>query len=62
MKMLHYIIFIMNINEVKPYFIQNQDKLKCVNCKFFIPYKNECSNFGDVDIITNEYSYEEELM
>jgi hypothetical protein len=46
------------IHECEPYFIQNIDKPKCANCKFYIPNKIECSKFGDVDIITGKYSYE----
>ena len=58
MKCLHYIFFLINIRKVELYFIQNQNKLICANCKFFIANKNECSSFGDVDIITGKYSYE----
>ena len=54
MKILYFFI----IHTVKSYFIKNQNTPKCANCKFFIPNKNECSNFGDVDIITNKYNYE----
>ena len=61
MKILHYIFFIIRIHKVEPYFLKNQDKPKCANCKFFIPNKNECSNFGDINIITNEYTYEEAI-
>ena len=61
MKTLYYIFFIIGIQKVEPYFIKNQDKPKCANCKFFIPYKNECSNFGDINIITNEYTYEDAI-
>jgi hypothetical protein len=62
MKMLHYILFIINIREFESYFIKNQDKPICANCKYFIPNKNECSKFGDIDIITNEYTYEEAII
>jgi hypothetical protein len=58
MKILQYIFFIINIHRVELYFIQNQNKPICANCKFFIANKNECSQFGDVDIITGKYSYE----
>jgi len=58
MKTLHYIFFIISINKVELYLIQNQHKLKCADCKFFIPNKNECSNFGDINIITGKYTYE----
>jgi hypothetical protein len=58
MKFLHYLLFIINITKVEVYFIQNQYKPICDNCKFFIPNKNECRKFGDVNIITGKYSYE----
>ena len=58
MKFLHYILFIINIHKVQLCFIQNQYKPICGNCKFFIPNKNECKKFGDVNIITGEYTYE----
>ncbi len=48
----------MNIHNVEPFFIQNQYKPICCNCKFFIPNKNECRKFGDINIITGEYRYE----
>ena len=51
----------LKMNKVKPYFIQNQHTPKCANCKFFIPNNHECSNFGNVDIITNEYNYEDAI-
>ena len=62
MKILQYIILILKMNEVELYFIKNQNKLICANCKFFIPTNNGCSNFGEVDIITNEYDYEEAIV
>ena len=62
MKKLHYILFIIRIYEVKSYFIKNQDKPICANCKFFIPNKNECTNFGEIDIITNEHTYEDAII
>jgi hypothetical protein len=46
------------ITNVELYLLQNQNKKICANCKFFIPNKNECTKFGDVDIITDEYDYE----
>jgi len=58
MRILQYIFFLSGIHKVQLYFIQNQNKPICANCKFFIANKNECSNFGDVDIITGKYSYE----
>jgi hypothetical protein len=62
MKRLHYIIFIIKILNIEPYFIKNQNKPICANCKFYIPTNNECSNFGEIDIITNEYIYEEAII
>jgi hypothetical protein len=59
MKML-YIFFI--IHKVEPYFIKNRNSLKCANCKFFIPTNNKCSIFGDNNIITNEYNYEDAIV
>jgi len=57
MKILHYFFFIIKTHS----FIQNQYKLTCANCKFFIPHKNECKKFGDKNIITGEYTYEPAL-
>jgi len=54
-------IFIINIHKVELYFIQNKNKPICANCKFFIPNKNECSNFGTIDIVTNEHHYKQAL-
>lgn len=58
MNLLPYILFIIHLHEVELYFIQNQYKPICENCKFFVPNNNECRKFGDMDIITGEYSYE----
>ena len=58
MKVLYFIFSLINIHNVEPYFIQNKNKPICANCKFFISNKNECSQFGDVNIITGKYSYE----
>ena len=58
MKILQYIFFLTNIHRVELYFIQNQYKPICANCKFFIANKNECRKFGNIDIITGKYSYE----
>lgn len=55
---LYYIFFIINIRLVDSNLIQNQNKPICANCKFFIHNKNECSIFGNVNIITGKYSYE----
>ena len=53
------ILFIIHNSE--SYFIKNQNQPICANCKFYIPNKNECSNFGTIDIITNEHNYEQAL-
>ena len=58
MNILHYIFFLISIPKVELTIIQNQHKLRCANCKFFIPNKNECSNFGDINIVTGKYTYE----
>jgi hypothetical protein len=62
MKLLHYIIFIIKIHNGEPYFIKNQNKPICANCKYFIPNKNECSKFGEINIITNEHIYEDAII
>jgi hypothetical protein len=62
LNLLHYIIFIIKIHNVEFYFIKNQNKPICANCKFYIPINNECSKFGEVDIITNEHIYEEAII
>jgi len=58
MKNLYYILFLTMIHNVELSFIQNKNKPICANCKFFIPNKNECRRFGEVDIITGIYTYE----
>jgi hypothetical protein len=58
MQILQYIFFLINIHGVEMYFIQNQHKSICANCKFFIANTNECSKFGEINIITGKYSYE----
>jgi hypothetical protein len=58
MTILHYILLITSVCNVEPYFIRNQNRPICANCKFFISNKNTCSKFGEVDIITGEYTYE----
>jgi hypothetical protein len=55
-------VFIFFIIHAESYFIQNQNKLICANCKFFIPNKNECSKFGSIDIITNKCNYEKAII
>ena len=62
MKLLYYMCFIIKIKNVEPYFIKNQNKPICANCKYFIPNKNECSKFGEIDIITNEHIYEDAII
>jgi hypothetical protein len=58
MKYLYYILFLTSIHKVELYFIQNNNKPICANCKFFIQGKNECKNFGNIDIVTGVYTYE----
>ena len=62
MKLLHYIIFIIKIESVELYFIKNKNKPICANCKYFIPINNECSKFGEINIITNKYTYEDAII
>ena len=52
-------IFITAIPNVELYLLPIQDKKICANCKFFISDKKECSKFGDIDIITGKYDYED---
>lgn len=52
-------IFITVIPNVKLYLIQNHNTKICANCKFFISNENKCSKFGDLDIITGKYNYED---
>ena len=59
MKTLRYIFFVISIHKVELYLIKNQNKPICANCKFFIPNKNECTIFGEINTITGKYSYEE---
>ena len=58
MKLLH-LFFI--IHKTNSYFIQNQNKPICANCKFFIP-TNKCGKFGEINIVTNEYKYEDAMI
>lgn len=55
-----YIIYILitSIPNVKLSLLQTSNKKICADCKFFISNKNECSKFGDLDIITGKYNYE----
>ena len=50
-----------HIYKTEPYFIQNQNKPICANCKFFIPTNNECSKFGTIDIVSNKCNYEKAM-
>jgi len=52
------IIILGIIPEIYASLIQNKNAKICANCKFFIPYKNQCTIFGNVDIITGEKNYE----
>jgi len=61
MKIYIICIFITAILNVEPHLLPIQDKKICANCKFFISNKKECSKFGDVDIITGKYDYEEAI-
>lgn len=58
MIILHYLFVFMTVHTVDACLIQNQYKPICANCKFFIPNKNVCSKFGDINIITGDYTYE----
>ena len=62
MNLLQYIIFIIKIENIELYFIKNQNKPICANCKYFIPINNECSKFGEINIITNEHIYEDAII
>lgn len=59
MKILHYIFFLANIRVSDSYFIQNQSKKICADCKFFIANKETCGKFGNVDIITGKYTFDD---
>ena len=61
MKIYIVYIFINTILKVEPYLLENHNKKICANCKFFISNKNECSKFGDVDMITGKYDYEDAI-
>ena len=62
MKLLQYILFIIKIESVELYFIKNQNKPICANCKFYIPSNSKCSKFGEINIITNECRYEDAII
>ena len=59
MKFLHYIILVTTFHKVELHFIQNQNKPICANCKFFISNKNQCSKFGNMDLVSGKYNYED---
>lgn len=52
-------IFITFIPSIELHLLPIKNKKICANCKFFISNKKECSKFGDVDIITGKYDYED---
>jgi hypothetical protein len=58
MQYLYYVLFLTSIHNVELYFIENNKKPICANCKFFIHNKNECRKFGDINLITGIYTYE----
>jgi hypothetical protein len=58
MKQLHFLFFITNIYSINTCFITNQYKPICSNCKFFIPYQDTCSKFGEKNLISGKYTYE----
>jgi hypothetical protein len=57
MKFLPYFIFAAIIPSNYFALIQNQYKPICANCKFFISNKNKCRKFGEMDLVTGEYTY-----
>jgi hypothetical protein len=54
-------IFIIAISKVDLYLLQNHNIKICANCKFFISNKNKCNKFGNIDIITGKYNYEDAI-
>lgn len=58
MKIYIIYIFITAIPNLDSHLLPIQNKKICANCKFFISNKKECSKFGDIDIITGKYDYE----
>ena len=58
MKPIHCILLIIAIPFADAYFIQNQNKKICADCKFFNPNKKQCIQFGEADIITGKRIYE----
>ena len=58
MNLFIFLIFFSFILHTYSSFIENRNSKICANCKFFIPYKNQCKIFGNVDIITGVENYE----
>ena len=58
MNLILCMIFLGIIPAIYTSLIQNKNVKICANCKFFIPYKNQCTIFGNVDIITGVKNYE----
>lgn len=56
-----YIFYIIAISKVDLYLLQNHNIKICANCKFFISNKNKCSKFGNINIITGKYNYEDAI-
>ena len=61
MKILIYIFLISFFPKSYYSLINLQNKKICSDCKFFIANKNECSKFGDVNIITGVHDYEKAI-
>lgn len=61
MKILIYSFFISIFPKSYLSLIDIQNKKICADCKFFIVNKNECSKFGDVNIITGDHNYEKAI-
>lgn len=59
MKIYIMCIFVTFIPNVEFHLLPIQNKKICANCKFFISNTKECSKYGDVDIITGKYDYED---
>jgi len=55
-------LFISIIQNVDVYLIQkNLNQKICADCTFFISNKKECSKFGNIDIISGKYDYEQAI-
>ena len=55
------ILIITAIHKAQSYLLEAQNKKICANCKYFISKKNECKKFGEINIITGKYDYEDAL-